>query len=95
MDDLTNITKKEANKLVLRQLKNHLTVGFLSSGAAILVTLGLDEDSSRNLIEVLSPIFFVGYSSIQLNAAYGITKQYLSDPVEYMRDRYSKTLIDN
>ena len=96
MDDLTTITKKEANKLLLKDIKKELIMGGIYQGAS-LTGLGIIYEFQKSpawqsfgVVVLLSGLYL---TSQGMKDAYDKVKEYVKDSDKYVKTYHSKIII--
>ncbi|MBW2991243.1 hypothetical protein KY348_06085 [Candidatus Woesearchaeota archaeon] len=97
MKQLETITKKEADKLMLKKVKNQLVYSALWDTFIIWGTANLVTPSSDLFSDIVGGALVVAgaaNSYKHLESAYRKVKDYLSNPKKNMKEKYSKRLVE-
>jgi hypothetical protein len=97
IDDLTTITKKEANKQFLGDIRLHLVLGCtLPFGIPVFAMYASHlRYPADNIAFSVGSGLAITASACSFLTAYGKTREYISDPAEYMQKYHSKKLIED
>lgn len=100
MDSLTTITRREADKLVLEDVKRNLIGAGLAQGGILLSYWGFVLSSDSNAPEIIRQTLLglvllagIGATCIEMKRVYDVVKGYISDPAEYVKSNYHKELV--
>ncbi len=94
MEDLTTITKAEANKLVLNKIKGKVmnSVSFQMIGLGGLSSIVIHDNTALKVAGGIALLGGIMSSISNARDSYGIAKEYLINPEKYIQDNYQKTI---